>query len=227
MPKSPTNSDFLRVEFHCHTEHSRDSLTNIRQLLAQCEKRRIDRLVVTDHNTIRGAQEAKALDPERVIVGEEIMTLEGEILAAYVRNEIPQGLPAQEAIERLRAQDAFIGVSHPFDRLRSGSWKLPDLLKILPLIDAIETFNARCFPASFNQQAVDFARGHNMLGTAGSDAHALFEVGKATMIIPPFENARELKRALPNAQFDVALSPVWVRLTSRYAVLSKKLRGIP
>jgi len=57
---------------------------------------------VTDHNTIAGAQAAQALAPELVIVGEEIMTNSGEILAAYVVEEIPAGLSPQETIRRLK-----------------------------------------------------------------------------------------------------------------------------
>ncbi|HLE16473.1 MAG TPA: PHP domain-containing protein, partial [Anaerolineales bacterium] len=134
----------LRVEFHCHTYRSKDSLASIEKLLQTCRRKGIDRLVITDHNTTAGAQEAQALDPERVIAGEEIMTQSGELLCAFVTEEIPKGLPPLEAIHRLRQQEAFISVSHPFDVMRNGHWQLPDLLAILPYVDAIETFNARC-----------------------------------------------------------------------------------
>ena len=75
----------LRTEFHCHTVYSKDSLTQPARLVDACRRKGIDRVVVTDHDAIGGAREAQALDPERVIVGEEIMTARGEILAAYVR----------------------------------------------------------------------------------------------------------------------------------------------
>ena len=86
----------LRVEFHCHTIASKDSLTYPRDLVTTCRRRGIDRVVITDHNTIAGARAAQALDPELVIVGEEILTTRGEILAVYVREEIPAGLTPQE-----------------------------------------------------------------------------------------------------------------------------------
>lgn len=215
----------LRVEFHCHTKYSKDSLSEVEALLNKCRRRGIDRLVITDHNTIAGAVEAKKLDPERVIIGEEIMTQEGELLAAYVQEPIQNGLPPMEAIRILRSQGAFISVSHPFDRLRSGHWKESVLLEILPLVDAIETFNARCFPPFFNRQAREFAQHHGIQGTAGSDAHALFEVGQATMVISRFEDAESLRQALPNAKFEMSYSAPWVRLTSRYAVMRKALFG--
>ncbi|MBW8010877.1 MAG: PHP domain-containing protein [Chloroflexi bacterium] len=217
----------LRVEFHCHTKYSKDSLSDVEDLLAVCEERSIDRLVITDHNTIAGALKAKELDPDRVIVGEEIMTQEGEILAAFVQEEIPEGLLAEEVIKRLREQGAFISVSHPFDKFRSGHWKLPDLTRIAPLVDAIETFNSRCNLPLYNRRARDFAKKHDLLGTAGSDAHASFEVGRATMFIPYFEDAEELRIAIKEAKFEAKLSAPWVHLTSRYAVWRKRFNQTP
>ncbi len=138
----------FRVEFHCHTIFSKDSLTRPRDLVETCRRKGIDRVIITDHNSIAGAQAAQVLDPELVIVGEEIMTTRGEILAAFVQDEIPAGLSPQETIHRLKEQGAFISVSHPFDKLRSGGWKEDDLLEILPLVDAIEVFNSCCMNPS-------------------------------------------------------------------------------
>src|SRR3990172_3631865 len=134
----------ISVEFHCHTIYSKDSLTHPEILVSACRRKEIDRVVVTDHNTIKGAQAARALAPELVIVGEEVMTTQGEILAAFVTEEIPPGLSPQETIRRLKDKNAFISVSHPFDRLRSGGWREEHLLEILPLVDAIEVYNSRC-----------------------------------------------------------------------------------
>ena len=134
----------LKVEFHCHTVASKDSLTRPRDLVDTCRRKGIDRVVITDHNTIGGAQAAQSLDPQLVIVGEEIMTTRGEILAAFVREEIPKGLSPTETIQRLKDQGAFISVSHPFDEWREGGWQEADLMEILPHVDAIEVYNSRC-----------------------------------------------------------------------------------
>src|SRR5512132_3155538 len=157
-----TLQDDLKVEFHCHTIYSKDSLTRPRDLVAVCRRKGIDRVVVTDHNTIAGARAAQALDPERVIVGEEIMTTRGEILAAFVTEEIPPGLTPQETIRRLKEQGAFISVSHPFDTQRKGGWKEPDLLEILSDVDAIEVYNSRCMLPRFNREARQFAEKYNI-----------------------------------------------------------------
>jgi predicted metal-dependent phosphoesterase TrpH len=213
----------LTVEFHCHTHASKDSLTRPEALLRASRKKGLDRVVVTDHNTIAGALRARELDPERVIVGEEIMTTAGELLAAYVVEEIPKGLEPLEAIARLREQGAFISVSHPFDRFRSGSWDPTDLMLIMPLVDAIETFNARCLLPSFNRQAYEFARRHALPGTMGSDAHAAFEVGQAALVLPEFHDAESLRAVIAQGRKRGRLSAPWVHFTSRWAKIVKRM----
>ena len=218
-------SENLRVEFHCHTVYSKDSLTSPRDLVEACHRKGIDRVVVTDHNTIAGARAAQAIDPERVIVGEEIMTTRGEILAAFVSEEIPKGLTPQETIQRLREQGAFISVSHPFDEWRSGHWREDDLLEILPHVDAIEVYNSRCMLPQFNQKAQQLAEKHELAGTVGSDAHAALELGQSLMILEPFTDAVGLRNVIRRGVPQVKRSPAWVRLISRYAVVYKKLKG--
>jgi len=212
----------LLVEFHCHTNASKDSLTHPADLVSAARRKGIDRLVITDHNTVAGARVAQTLDPELVIVGEEIMTTRGEILAAFVSEEVPWGLTPQEAIRRLRDQGAFISVSHPFDRMRSGGWKEADLLEILPLVDAIEVYNSRCMFPSFNREARRFAERHDIPGTVGSDAHAAFEVGRSLMRLEQFEGPDELRKVIRQGVPQVRWSPPWFHFTSRYASISKK-----
>jgi hypothetical protein len=215
--------ELLRVEFHCHTIYSKDSVTRVEDLLLACQRKGIDRVVITDHNTIRGALAAKALDPDRVIIGEEILTSEGELLAAFVQAEIPAGLTPLETIERLRKQGAFISVSHPFDIHRKGHWDPAVLQAILPLVDAIETFNARCVFSEFNERAQALADAYHLPGTVGSDAHATLELGQAMMILPAFVDQRSFRAVLPMAKYDLHLSPFWYHLFSRAAVIGKRL----
>ena len=211
------------LEFHCHTIYSKDSLVRPADLIAACRKKGIDHVVITDHNTITGALEAQAIDPDLVIVGEEIMTTRGEILAAFVKEDIPAGLTPQETIRRLKEQDAFISISHPFDHTRSGHWLEADLLEILPHIDAIETFNARCLLTSMNIKATEFAARHGIPSTVGSDAHTLWELGRATLTLPNFNSASELRAVIRQGAPNLRSTGIHARLASRYAVLSKKI----
>jgi len=211
----------LSIEFHCHTDSSKDSLLPPEKLVDTCRRKGLDRVVITDHNTITGALRAKEYAPDFVIIGEEIMTNQGELLAAFVTEEIPKDLSPNKAIELLRQQGAFISVSHPFDLLRSGHWQLENLTAILHLVDAIETFNARCMSADYNRKAIEFANQQGIPGTAGSDAHAAFELGRARMHLPDFTDAESLRSALAQARFEVKLSSPFVHFTSRYAVWRK------
>lgn len=215
----------LSVEFHCHTVFSPDSLTSPRRLVEACRRKGIDRVVVTDHNTIAGALAAQKLDPERVIVGEEIMTTRGELLAAFVREQVPPNLSPQETLRRLKDQDAFISVSHPFDRLRNGAWREEDLLEILPQVDAVEVFNSRCLRVRFNREAQAFAEKHRLPGTVGSDAHAAFEVGRSVLLLEPFEGPEGMRKVVRRGVPRTTLSSPWVHFISRYAVVCKSLTG--
>jgi hypothetical protein len=213
----------LRVEFHCHTIFSKDCLVTPGQLVECGRRKGIDRIIVTDHNSIAGALAAREIDPERVIVGEEIMTTAGEVLAAFVQSEVPPGLTPQETIARLRVQGAFISVAHPFDEARRGSWRQADLVEVAPLVDAIETFNSRCMRPEQNRVAFRFAEQHGLAGTVGSDAHTCWEVGRSTLLLRPFRNAIELREVLRQAEPRTRWSPPWIHLASRYAVLRKRL----
>jgi predicted metal-dependent phosphoesterase TrpH len=188
-------SAYIKVDFHTHTNSSMDSLTTPQAIIAAARRRGLGRLVITDHNSIAGARLAQRLAPDLVIVGEEIMTQSGELLASFVEEEIPAGLPVKEAIRRLRQQGAFISVSHPFDRARSG-FALPDLDEIAPLVDAIEVYNARCVFERTNRLAQQYALAHGLAGTAGSDGHIAWEIGGAFLKVPVFNNAEELRQVI-------------------------------
>jgi predicted metal-dependent phosphoesterase TrpH len=217
----------LTVEFHCHTLYSKDSLLSLKTLLDVSHRKGIHRIIITDHNTIAGAVLAKKMAPDRVIVGEEIVTQAGELLCAFVQEEIPAGLPYLQVISLLRQQGAFISVSHPFDSMRKAKWSHDQMLEIAPLVDAIEIFNSRCYRAEFNHKALNFAKQNRLSGTVGSDAHTAMELGRATMKIPSFSDTGSLKQALTDAEFKVSLSSPFIHFTSRYATWRKAFAPKP
>ncbi len=214
-------ADILRADFHSHTVYSKDGLTGIRKYIDAARRAGLDRIAVTDHNTVRGALEAASLAPDLIIPGEEIQTSEGELLGYYVREEIPKGLTPEASIVRLREQGAAVSVSHPFDRFRRGAWNPVTLARIVPWIDAVEGFNARCMFAADNRDAADFARSHRLPVTAGSDAHAALEIGAAGLEIPPFHDGDTLRAAFRGARVFGRLLPWWVHFLSQYAKWQK------
>lgn len=217
-----------RVDLHNHTKWSKDCLVELETILRVCEERQIDRIAITDHNTAEGALAMQKLSPERVIVGEEIMTPQGEILAYFVKETVPAGMTPEETIKRLRDQGAVISVSHPFDRLRKGAWEEANLLRIIDKVDAIEIFNARCLFLQDNLRAIAFAQKHGLNGTAGSDSHIAKEYGTALTLMRPFENTPEdFLDALRTANYTQQMSSWLVHLGSTYAKWARKLRLKP
>jgi predicted metal-dependent phosphoesterase TrpH len=221
-------SEFWNVEMHSHTLWSKDCITQFDHIIRLCEKRGIDRIAITDHNTADGALAIKKIAPELVIVGEEIMTTHGELLGYFMQETIPAGLPPRETIRRLRDQGAVISVSHPFDRLRKGAWKENDLLEIVEQVDAVEIFNARCMFAEDNVKALQFAKQHHLPGTIGSDAHIGVEYGTAYGKMRRFQDTPEdFLAALREANYSERLSSWLVHLGSKAAKWSKKLHLKP
>ena len=212
-----------RVELHSHSLWSKDCIVAFETILQLCEKRAIDKIAITDHNTADGALQLQRLAPDRIIVGEEIMTTQGELLAYFVQETIPARLTPQETIRELRAQGAAISVAHPFDRLRKGAWEEADLRAIIDQVDAIETFNARCIYADDNRRAAAFAKAHGLRGTAGSDAHSRPEYGRALTLLAPFSTPAEFISALDQADYVERYSPLWVHGNSTTAKWSRKL----
>ncbi len=217
-------SEFWRVELHCHSRYSFDSLTSPEAIVAACQERGIDRIAITEHNNIAGALAVQQLAPELVIVGEEIKTGEGEVIAWFVCEEVPRGLSLAETIARLKDQGAVIGVPHPLDSLRGGSaLGLEATLRIIDQVDAIEVLNARCVRAFDNTAARKLAREHGKLMTAGSDAHSAGEIGTATVLMPPFHDAESFRASLARGTIEGGRSSQVVRFYSTYAKLYKRL----
>jgi hypothetical protein len=124
---------------------------------------------------------------------------------------------------RLREQGALISVAHPFDGLRAGGWAEIELRAILPMVDALEVFNSRTWGQGANRRAAELASETGKLRTAGSDAHAYTEVGRALLHLPPFGDAPGLRQALMRSRITARGSSPLVHLLSRYAWLRKRL----
>lgn len=218
------NKTSLLVELHCHTSASVDSLVPVAKYLSRCKALGIDKIAITDHNEINAAQSAKAMAPDMVIVGEEIQTTKGELIAYFVSEWVPPELDPMETILRLREQGAVISIPHPFDPFRGRDWQPGDLEELAPYVDAVETFNSRCYGNKANLDAADFARRYGLLETVGSDAHTIRELGRARLQMPDFSDAESFRAALRQAEKITQLSPLFIHFYSSFAKLVKKFR---
>lgn len=219
-------TDFLRMDMHLHTYRSFDSLNRPADLLEAAKRLGLDRLIVTDHNEISGALELRSMDPERIIVGEEVKTREGvDVIGIFVRELIPKGTPARETAERIREQGGVVYIPHPFD---SSRVRTTDVLESIgDLIDVVEVHNARCFPRTLNDRAHAWATEKGKLMGCGSDAHTIRELGRGFVEVPAFEPNRDsLLNALSRGRLTgtVSSSPAY-RLASNWAKVRKMLPG--
>lgn len=215
------SDSLVRVDMHLHTCVSFDSLNKPADVLATGRDRRIDWLVITDHNEIRGALELREMAPDRVLVGEEVKTREGfDVIGIFLETLIPRGTPARETCERIREQGGVVYLPHPFDGTRAAS---PALLEsLLDLIDVVEVHNARCWPVSLNARARDWAIARGKLMGGGSDAHTLPEIGRGYVEMPEFAPEREsfLASLAVGRVGGEATSPLY-RLASNWAKIRK------
>jgi hypothetical protein len=138
--------------------------------------------------------------------------------------EIPDGIPPLEVVKRLQDQGAFISIAHPFDPWRGSSWNPGTLESLMPYLDGVEAFNARCRKPIFNEQAGEFANEHGLAWMVGSDAHTLPELGRAVLKLPDFYTADELREAVKNSSFEGELSGSIVHLHSTIAKVVNKMR---
>ena len=217
-------TDLILAEFHSHSNYSPDSLSTLEQIIKTCRAKGIGKIAITDHGCMAGSVKAQKMAPDLVVVSEEILTDEGEILGYFMTEVIPDGLPPMEVVKRLRGQGAFISVAHPFDPWRGCSWKAGTLEKLVPYLDGMEAFNARCFDQSYNEKAGVFANEHELAWMVGSDAHTLPEIGRAVLKIPDFNSAEELRQAVKSATFSGELSSKIVHLHSTVAKIVNKFR---
>jgi predicted metal-dependent phosphoesterase TrpH len=213
-----------KVDLHTHTVYSKDCLTRTADLIARARDLGLDKVAITEHNRLDGALAAKKLAPDLIIVGEEIMTTQGEIIGYFLTEEVPRGLSPQETIRRLRDQGAVITIPHPLDSLRRSAMRLTNVLAVIDQVDALEVLNARCVRPQDNVAAAALAQEHGKLATAGSDAHTLAELGRCYMEMPPFDdNPTAFLAALMDGKPAGEVSPFWPHFASTYARWRKRL----
>ena len=206
-------------------------------------ERGLTHIAITDHGRIEGALAARAAAPEglTVIVGQEIRTHEGDLIGLFLERPIGAGLSAKDAAAAVHAQGGLVGLPHPFDRFRGSllarrkgdrSGDAQDtalgadpLDGFAPLVDYVETFNARVPMPGANDRAAEWAARHGLPGVAVSDAHTLLEVGVAYLILDgPLADARALRAALPGGTIVASRASLAVRLFTPVAKLIQRLR---
>ena len=213
-----------QIDLHMHTSASKDSLSEPADVVAQARRVGLDRIAITDHDQIRGAFEARDLDPELVIVGEEVRTAEGlDLIGLFLTNHIPPGSDFRQTAQAIRHQGGVVYLPHPFDSHRGSDETF--LATVQDCVDAVEGINARIHDPARNERAVRWASERGLPLGAGSDAHLLREIGRARSIVRPFGGPGELLAALAEGRIEGSPSSHLVHVGSTWAKLWKRAGG--
>jgi predicted metal-dependent phosphoesterase TrpH len=216
------------VDLHCHTNASFDSLSSPRKVVEAAATRGLTHLAITDHDRIEGAFRARDAAPEglTVIVGEEVRTTDGDLIALFLEEAVEPHRTARETIEAVRAQGGLVGIPHPFDRFRGSMLKDPGLEAMAQLVDWVETHNARVVGGNGNERAQQFAREMGLPGVAVSDAHSVLEVGVAYTALDTDPSTPEgLLAALTTVDLVPGRASYIVRTLTPVAKLVNRARG--
>lgn len=210
------------LDLHMHTDASHDCLSSPRDVVERARDVGLQRIAITDHNEIDGAIEASRLDPDLVIVGEEVRTDEGlDLIGLFVSELIPKGGMFRQVADAIHAQSGVVYLPHPFDTHRGATEEFFD--EVADCIDVVEGINARIHDSERNLRAERWAAGHGLPLGAGSDAHLLTEIGRARVRVRPFQGVPDFVSALRDGRIVGRSSGHWVHLGSTWAKLRKRL----
>lgn len=199
-----------KADLHIHTRYSGltrvsflripDSISYPSEIVEMAERRRLNVLCVTDHNSIRGALEARrSATSVEIVTGSEIATLDGDLLGIFLSDDIPKGLPADVTIDRIHEQGGLAIAPHPFSSHCDSLG-----LKIMELkLDGVELLNAAHRDGYTNDAAQKIARNMKVAFVGGSDAHAPTMVGNAYTKFQG-SSAEDLRKAILRRETDFA-----------------------
>ncbi|HEU5382210.1 MAG TPA: PHP-associated domain-containing protein [Ktedonobacteraceae bacterium] len=176
-----------RADLHMHSTYS-DGLGTIEQVLNYTQNQTdLDVIALTDHDVVEGALRARDLWAKGnyrfdFIVGEEVSTKSGHLLALFIEDRVPPGLSMEESIDLIHAQGGLAIVAHPLNQIFRHSCPRTVLERIRASesvwLDGIETWNASFCGIYANRVAMRSNResfGWPELGN--SDAHTLRAIG--------------------------------------------------
>jgi predicted metal-dependent phosphoesterase TrpH len=188
----------VRVDLHLHSHYSHDGQSTLQQLIDRCAECGLDRIALTDHNTVEGALALAEIAPNLAIVGEEAKTREGEVIGLFITRRIPPYMRAEDVMDMIHEMGGLTYVPHPLDRHRSN-FSADRMVELANRIDIIETYNAWCEPAE-NQAAARLAAELEKVTATGSDAHAASELGRSWMEIDDYTTPQDFLDKLRHAR---------------------------
>ena len=171
-------------DFHIHSKYSLDSMMDPQRILKVVKSKGFDTVAITDHNTIRGALEAKVRGrcwhPSNHWL--RIRTDIGDIIGLKLEREV-DSRSWEIAISEIKDQGGIVVLPHPY---RDHAM----IDEVAKKVDLIEIWNARCHPEQ-NDKALDLATSLHSNAILGSDAHFYSELGNVCILLDPMTLATE------------------------------------
>jgi hypothetical protein len=191
-----------------HTIHSKDGLTNPRDLFKIMKKHNLRGLAPTEHYR---AATLKVIERDgRYIIPacEYKSTDYGEIIGLFVSEHV-QNRTFEEIAEDVHDINGLTVLPHPMDPLRKHTALrrgLPEEL-ISKHVDLIEGINSRCIIPLFNHRAQALARKLAKPMTAGSDGHSWIEIGHAKTWLQDIETVEDAYEELKKGRTQISGAP--------------------
>src|SRR3989338_8422277 len=119
----------MRLELHSHTHFSKaikvvqDGIETPEDMVKTAARKGLDAIAITDHNVVRGAEEAQKYGKKYgidVIKGEEIKTMDGDVLALNIQERILPYRSVDETVDMIREQGGIAVAVHPFGLFDAG-----------------------------------------------------------------------------------------------------------
>jgi predicted metal-dependent phosphoesterase TrpH len=181
-----------RADLHLHTSCS-DGLPSPGQLAARLAGSGLAVAAVTDHDTIEGAlrvEEALAGRGPEIVLGSEVSSADGHVLALFVTRDVPPGLSAAATIAAIHDQGGLAVAAHPY----SLALGVGDLAGSLPF-DGIEMRNGSPLMGLSNARARRRLARAAPARVGGSDAHLALAAGWIHTVFPG-TGAADLRAAI-------------------------------
>lgn len=218
----------IRAEFHVHTRYSKDSILNKFFILMMCKIRKIELIAITDHNEIKGALKYRSFLSKyniEVIVGEEIMTVDGEIIGLYLTEKIEPFLSVEETIKKIRMQQGLTYLPHPYDEKRYKTVLKEERQKEFKnQIDFIEIHNGRNIKEEFDIKQKGIQERLNIIPIIGGDAHTFIEVGR-NYIFLDYNGKENLKNEIQKAEFHKSECIQIAHIITKFARIIKMIES--
>ena len=171
-----------KADLHIHSKYGYDSFSSIKSIFQAADKKNLDVIALTDHNTIKGWSEAKKIASEfkvDFVQGEEIDTKQGHLIGLFINSLISPGKPVLETIKEIHQQGGLAIAPHPCSFFQKGI-PLNVLFKIYQDLDGIEFFNSSSYLLNWFSNKKIIKSGFQKLNIANigsSDAHVNTQVG--------------------------------------------------